>query len=145
MFLRKGHGPEHTFQAQIGQRICANKVAYLFHRAGTSYQLTFARKINAVKTRETNRRAAHPHMYFAGSSLSQSPCSQFAGGSSHNGIVDDYYFLPLEYLTHRVELEPYPEIPDGRRRLYERASHVMITDDAIFVRQSAALRVPHAA
>src|SRR5208283_1763082 len=130
MFGGERHGPEHTFQAQIGQRICANKVAYLFHGAGTSYQLTFARKIYAVKTRETNGWAAYPHVDFAGAGFSQRPRSQFAGRPSDNGIVHDYYFLVLEYFTHWVELEPYSKISDGRRWLYEGASYVMITDDA---------------
>jgi hypothetical protein len=107
MFGRVRHGPEHAFQAQIGQRICADEIAYLFHCVGTSYQLTFARKIYAVKTRETNGWAAYPHVDFAGSSLSQRSRSQFAGRPSDNGIVHDYYFLVLEYFTHGVEFEPY--------------------------------------
>ena len=56
MFGGERHGPEHAFQAQIGQRICPNEIAYLFHCVGTGYQLTFARKVYAVKTRETNER-----------------------------------------------------------------------------------------
>ena len=59
-----------------------------------------------------------------------------AGGSAHDGIVDQNDALAFEQTAHRIELELHAEIANGLRRLDERAAHVVIADQSLAIRQT---------
>src|SRR5260370_8078871 len=53
-----------------------------------------------------------------------------AGGSAHDGIVDEHHALAFNQATDGIELELHTEIADSLRRLDKGAADVMIANQA---------------
>ena len=72
-------------------------------------------------------------MHFFGAGATHHAHNLAAGGAAHNGIVYQNHTLAFQQMPHRVELELDAEIANGLRRFYERAAHVMIADQRLFI------------
>ena len=64
-----------------------------------------------------------------------------ARGAPYDGIVDEDHPAALEDRRHRIQLHPYPEVPDGLPRLDEGPSDVVVADEPHLQGNPGGLRV----
>src|ERR1700681_1895342 len=66
-----------------------------------------------------------------------------AGGSAHDGIIDEHYAFPFEQTAHWIQLQLNPKVSDCLTRFDECASHVVAADKAEAQWNSAFLGVAY--
>src|SRR6266704_2306104 len=65
------------------------------------------------------------------------------GGAAYDRVVDHDYPLPLEQLTHRVELYFDPEVADGLGWFDKRPADIVVADQAEFERDARFFGIHH--
>src|SRR2546422_10018522 len=89
-------GSQHTFVAEVSQRVCFNVPADLFHRMAGGYELSLGGSVYAIETGRDRWRTANAHMNL-GRPGSPHHLDNFAtGGAADNRIVDQNNPLAAE-------------------------------------------------
>src|SRR5438874_4402634 len=82
-------------------------------------------------------------MHFLGASATHHAHNLFAGGSAHDGVVNQHHALTFEQAAHRIQLKSYAEVAHRLLWLDEGAAYVVIANEAEPKRDATFRSVTH--
>src|SRR5690242_15078787 len=115
---------------EIAEGVRAEELADLLGRIGRGNQLLARGRVHAVVAGGNRGRATDAHVDFFGSGIADHAHYLAAGRAADNGVVHQHDALAFDEAAHGVELELDAEIADGLRGLDERATDIVIADQA---------------
>src|SRR5580692_4973033 len=124
------HGLAKRRKRDVAERVRAEKLANFFGGIRGSDELFPCGRIHAVIAWRNRGRAADAHMDFAGARFPNHAHDFPAGRAADDGIVDENDALAFNETANRIEFQFHAKIANSLRRFDERATDVVIADQA---------------
>src|SRR2546428_107625 len=132
---------EHPVEGEIPEGVRAEIAADFVHVVAGADQLFARGRVDAVVAGPLDGRRRDPHVDLAGAGVAQHAYDLAAGRAAHDRVVHDHHPLALQHLRHGIQLHLDSKMSNPLFGLDERATHIMVADQAHLVRRARLLRV----
>src|ERR1017187_5515117 len=132
---------DQAFQRYEAQGVGADRVTDRRYRQAAGDQLGPAGEVDAEEAGPGDRRTGDPDVHPRRSGLAQHGHDRLLGVAADDGVVHHDHALAGDHVAERIQLEPDATLPDGLAGLDEGPADIAVLDQALAIRDAAALGV----